>query len=87
MAELTGPQEGVPDVAVTLTAASSSFRLATGEQVDGYTLNGTSPGPEISATQGDLVEVTLLNENGHRRARRCTGTASTCPTPRTASPA
>ena len=63
VAELTGPQDGVPDVAVTLTAARGSFRLASGERIDGYTLNGTSPGPEIRATQGDLVEVTLVNEN------------------------
>ena len=50
-------------MAVTLTAAHGSFRLASGERIDGYTLNGTSPGPEIRATQGDLVEVTLMNES------------------------
>ncbi|MFD7156648.1 multicopper oxidase domain-containing protein [Kribbella sp. NPDC059898] len=30
---------------------------------DGYTLNHTSPGPRIVAQQGDLVQVTLHNEN------------------------
>jgi FtsP/CotA-like multicopper oxidase with cupredoxin domain len=35
----------------------------TGERVDGYTLNGGSPGPEIRATQGQLVEVSLVNES------------------------
>ena len=34
-----------------------------GRAVDGYTLNGTSPGPEIRAQQGDLVEVSLVNES------------------------
>ena len=29
----------------------------------GYTVNGTSPGPLLEATVGDLVEVTLVNEN------------------------
>ncbi len=43
--DLTGPAEGEPDVAVDLAARRESFALATGERVDGYTLNGTSPGP------------------------------------------
>ena len=29
----------------------------------GYTLNGTSPGPTIEAQQGDLVQVTVTNED------------------------
>ena len=28
-----------------------------------YTVNGTSPGPTLDATVGDLVEVTLVNDN------------------------
>jgi FtsP/CotA-like multicopper oxidase with cupredoxin domain len=63
VADLTGPRTGRPDVAVTLTARKSSFRLASGESVDGYTLNGSSPGPLIRAQVGDLVEVTLVNES------------------------
>ena len=63
VADLTGPQDGTPDVEVTLTARQQSFRLASGEQVDGYTLNGTSPGPTVRATAGDLVQVTLLNKD------------------------
>ncbi|HEU4947978.1 MAG TPA: multicopper oxidase family protein [Kribbella sp.] len=61
VAELTGPNTGTPDVAVTLTARKQKFNLASGESVDGFTLNGTSPGPVIRANQGDLVEVTLVN--------------------------
>jgi FtsP/CotA-like multicopper oxidase with cupredoxin domain len=61
VADLTGPAEGVPDVAVELAARQESFELAGGERVDGYTLNGTSPGPAIEVGQGDLVQVTLTN--------------------------
>jgi FtsP/CotA-like multicopper oxidase with cupredoxin domain len=63
VADLTGPQSGKPDVEMTLTARKEHFTLPTGEEVDGYTLNGTSPGPEIRATVGDLVQVTLVNDN------------------------
>jgi FtsP/CotA-like multicopper oxidase with cupredoxin domain len=63
LATLTGPRKGNPDVDVTLTARHQDFALASGEKVNGYTLNGRSPGPEIDATQGDLVQVTLRNEN------------------------
>ncbi|GAB2573320.1 hypothetical protein GCM10027269_31660 [Kribbella endophytica] len=63
VADLTGPRTGVADVAVTLTARKASFTLASGESVDGYTLNGSSPGPSIRAEVGDLVEVTLVNES------------------------
>jgi FtsP/CotA-like multicopper oxidase with cupredoxin domain len=61
VAELTGPSTGKPDVAVDLAARKQRFRLASGEQEDGYTLNGSSPGPALQAHQGDLVQVTLRN--------------------------
>jgi FtsP/CotA-like multicopper oxidase with cupredoxin domain len=61
VADLTGSVEGVPDVAVELAARQQSFRLASGERVEGYTLNGHSPGPLIQAHQGDLVQVTLTD--------------------------
>ena len=61
VADLTGPQSGEPDVRVELAARQESFQLPGGERVDGYTLNGTSPGPAIEVHQGDLVEVTLTN--------------------------
>jgi FtsP/CotA-like multicopper oxidase with cupredoxin domain len=63
VADLTGPQDGEPDVAVTLTARGELVTLPTGERFRGYTLNETTPGPEIRVTQGDLVEVTLVNES------------------------
>ncbi|GAA4593566.1 hypothetical protein GCM10023194_58140 [Planotetraspora phitsanulokensis] len=52
-----------PDVDVTLTARKQRFRLASGREVDGYTLNGRSPGPQIQATAGQLVQVRLVNES------------------------
>ncbi|MGP3920912.1 multicopper oxidase family protein [Nonomuraea sp. 10N515B] len=52
-----------PDVDVTLTARKQRHRLASGREVDGYTLNGRSPGPEIVATAGELVQVRLVNES------------------------
>ncbi|TDD17205.1 multicopper oxidase family protein [Kribbella turkmenica] len=63
VADLTGPRAGTPDVDVTLTARETKYQLASGESVDGYTLNGTSPGPLIRAQVGDLVQVTLVNDN------------------------
>ncbi|MDP9181607.1 MAG: multicopper oxidase family protein, partial [Actinomycetota bacterium] len=50
-----------PDVTVTLTARKEQIHLATGEVVDGYTVNGTSPGPTIRAVEGQLLQVTLTN--------------------------
>jgi len=61
VADLTGPADGAPDVAVELAAREESFALASGERVQGYTLNGSSPGPLIEAHVGDLVQVTLTN--------------------------
>ncbi|HZI95929.1 MAG TPA: multicopper oxidase family protein, partial [Actinomycetales bacterium] len=60
---LTGPREGEPDVAITLTARQELVEVDGGRAIEGYTLNGSSPGPEIRAVQGDLVEVTLANES------------------------
>ncbi|WP_246486054.1 multicopper oxidase family protein [Kribbella qitaiheensis] len=62
VASLTGPS-GTPTVAMTLVARQQKFTLASGESVDGFTVNGTSPGPLIRARVGDLVEVTLVNES------------------------
>ncbi|WP_456825530.1 multicopper oxidase family protein [Cellulomonas sp. P5_E12] len=58
---LTGPSTGAPDVDVTLTAESGPVSLGRGRSIQGYTLNGSSPGPTIDAQVGDLVQVTLVN--------------------------
>lgn len=61
--DLTGPKTGTPNVDVTLIARKQKFQLASGETIDGYTVNGTSPGPLIRARVGDLVQVTFVNES------------------------
>lgn len=56
-------RQGTPDVAVTITARQQRVTIAPGRTVTAYTLNGTTPGPTIRARQGDLVQVTLVNES------------------------
>jgi FtsP/CotA-like multicopper oxidase with cupredoxin domain len=51
------------DVAVTLVARKQRFHLPSGREVDGYTVNGQSPGPTIHAVAGQLVSVRLVNES------------------------
>ncbi|GAA1603830.1 MULTISPECIES: multicopper oxidase family protein [Kribbella] len=63
VSQLTGPVDRTPDVAVDLVARKERFDLPGRGPTDGYTLNHTSPGPRIVAQQGDLVQVTLHNEN------------------------
>jgi FtsP/CotA-like multicopper oxidase with cupredoxin domain len=55
---------GVADLVEEATgAAGVAMKLTVHKDSDRYLVNGTSPGPEIRATQGDLVEVTLVNDN------------------------
>lgn len=46
-----------------LTAEAKSISLDNGSTIDAYTLNGTTPGPEIRVTEGELVRVNLKNKN------------------------
>jgi FtsP/CotA-like multicopper oxidase with cupredoxin domain len=48
------------DVRVNLVAEQQNLAIG-GGSVAGYTLNGTSPGPTITAHQGELVDVHLRN--------------------------
>jgi FtsP/CotA-like multicopper oxidase with cupredoxin domain len=48
------------DVRVDLVAAQADLVVG-GKSIAGYTLNGTSPGPTVTARQGQLVEVHLRN--------------------------
>ena len=61
--DLVAERAGRADVTVDLVADKHRFALASGRKVDGYTLNGTSPGPLIEADQGDLVEVHVRNRS------------------------
>ncbi len=50
------------DVRVNLVAAAATLTVGS-DSVPGFTLNGTSPGPTITAKQGQLIEVHLRNES------------------------
>ncbi|MFG2045233.1 multicopper oxidase family protein [Dactylosporangium sp. NPDC048998] len=63
LASLVADPARPADVAIKLTARHGRIRLPSGREVDGYTLNGQSPGPTIRATVGQLVQVTLVNES------------------------
>ena len=63
VADLREETEGPADVRIDLVARQERFALASGREVDGFTLNGTSPGPMIRVQQGDLVEVLVTNES------------------------
>lgn len=54
VADLVADPEAPADVRATLTVR---------QEGDRYTVNGESPGPLLEATEGDLVEVTLVNED------------------------
>jgi FtsP/CotA-like multicopper oxidase with cupredoxin domain len=44
-----------------LTAQTATVRLPSGREIDAWTYDGQLPGPAITATEGDLIEVTLRN--------------------------
>ncbi len=54
VAELTADPDRAADVRETLTVHDAGRRI---------TVNGSTPGPMIRAREGDLVEVTLVNDN------------------------
>jgi FtsP/CotA-like multicopper oxidase with cupredoxin domain len=60
---LTADPDRPADVRVELTAGQETIDIPGGRAVEGYTVNGTSPGPELRARQGDLVEVEFVNES------------------------
>ena len=51
------------DVTVDLVAREERFELASGREIEGFTFNGTSPGPQITARVGQLVEVHVRNQS------------------------
>lgn len=46
-----------------VTARKAIVRLESGRDIEAWTFDGTVPGPPITATQGDLVEVKLVNHD------------------------
>jgi FtsP/CotA-like multicopper oxidase with cupredoxin domain len=63
---LRGPTEPAAGGTVRryeLTARKATVTLASGETVAAWTYNGQVPGPALTATEGDLIEVTLRNQD------------------------
>jgi FtsP/CotA-like multicopper oxidase with cupredoxin domain len=63
LARLAGPRGAQPDAGFMLTARQATIELASGRSVDALTFDGRSPGPELRVRQGDLVQVTLVNDD------------------------
>ena len=63
VAELTTDPDRPADVRVDLVARQETVTLPSGRKLDGFTLNGQSPGPLLEVRQGQLVEVHLANES------------------------
>ncbi len=64
VADLRGSGSPAPGGTVrrhVLTAKKGTVRLPSGREIDAWTYNGEVPGPAITATQGDLIEVRLRN--------------------------
>ncbi|MDT3440258.1 MULTISPECIES: multicopper oxidase family protein [unclassified Pseudofrankia] len=64
VADLRGPDVPAPGGTRrrhTLTAKTATVGLASGRDIDAWTYSGQVPGPAITATEGDLIEVTLRN--------------------------
>jgi FtsP/CotA-like multicopper oxidase with cupredoxin domain len=62
IATLVERSKKAADVEVDLSAQEGTFPLA-GHEIEGFVLNGRTPGPEIVVKQGELVEVRLHNDN------------------------
>jgi FtsP/CotA-like multicopper oxidase with cupredoxin domain len=64
VADLRGsgaPAAGATMRQYVLTAQTAIVRLPSGREIHAWTYNGRVPGPPITATAGDLIEVTLRN--------------------------
>jgi FtsP/CotA-like multicopper oxidase with cupredoxin domain len=64
VADLRGarsPRPGGTTRRHVLTARTATVRLPSGREINAWTYDGQLPGPAISATEGDLIEVTLRN--------------------------
>ncbi|WP_236565792.1 MULTISPECIES: multicopper oxidase family protein [Nocardia] len=46
-----------------LVAREATVRSESGRDIDAWTFDGTVPGPQITATRGDLIEVRLINRD------------------------
>lgn len=64
--ELRGPSTPAAGGAVrpyTVTARTATVALTSGREVGAWTFDGALPGPPLTAVQGDLLDVTLRNDD------------------------
>lgn len=61
VADLTAPKTATHVDHFNLVASAQTVKLSSGTTVDAWTFGGTSPGPTLRVTQGDLVEVVVTN--------------------------
>lgn len=64
VADLRGPSTPAPGGVrrrYVRSARTATVRLPSGRAVDAWTFDGEVPGPAVTATQGDLIEVRLRN--------------------------
>lgn len=64
VADLRGARSPAPGGTIrrhVLNAQTATVRLPSGHEIDAWTYDGQLPGPAITATEGDLLEVTLRN--------------------------
>ena len=61
--QLHGPSGRAADFRKTITARQADVRLSSGKVVNALTFDGRVPGPTLQVKEGDLVEVTLVNED------------------------
>jgi nitrite reductase (NO-forming) len=55
------PPGTVPDKRFTLTMQEGAVSIGNGVIYDGFTVNGTIPGPTLIMEEGDVVELTVVN--------------------------
>ena len=63
VADLHGDRSRPADVVFHLVAARGQTTLADGRAFEGYTINGSTPGPVLEVVEGQLVEVRFRNDN------------------------
>ena len=61
--DLHGDRSRTPDVSFDLVAARGRTVLADGRAFEGYTINGSTPGPVLQVVEGQLVEVRFRNRD------------------------
>lgn len=59
----TSDSVDAPVRSFTLIASAATVELASGATVEAFSYDGTLPGPELRVTEGDLVDVTLVNDD------------------------